>query len=623
MDVHEKVIDLIRKKPVLFIGAGISFNSGIPTVYPLKKAILKGFNLLDDKEIDEIASLEIPFESFISSLQSDCRSIKTLYGIYNLGKPNLNHYLIAHLSLLGHVKVIITTNFDTLIEQAFEKIGNTKFKVYITQKQIKNIDLGYNGTIIIKIHGCVSSIQTIATTLKRVSGVNSYDYRKKVVQNIFCGIDQNRILSMGYSFSDAFDITPAIEGCPNKETQVYILDHKPELNIVQNISVLKDTHPIKKFKNSKKFDTNFDSLIIEIWRKFVDQNPATINQTLDANYKENINNRVSKIVKNWVIEVEREFSISAFHSMIAGIYIKVSNYPKAKYHYKKAISIAKEDYLFENVLHFTTGLVMVLDNEGKYDEVIELTQEMSILIKKISEDDEFIFYEMVFLEYQGKSLQSNLKFEEAQNSLLKAFEFSKTLKDKNHEVFCMTLLATNMYNLNRYSEALSWYKKAEIKYLKVGDITGLSFNHSELAKLYEEKGEYPHALKCLNKSLAISKKINNKSNIAIDLADMGRVKMLDKKLDEAEIDYNNALKIFSKIEDGLGEAICINNYAFLKKEKGLINEALAFHKQAIKIFIRFKYYPSLRIAYESLGEIYLNMNDVKKSHYYYNRARKV
>jgi tetratricopeptide (TPR) repeat protein len=387
--------------------------------------------------------------------------------------------------------------------------------------------------------------------------------------------------------------------------------------------VLKDTHPIKKFKNSKKFDTNFDSLIIEIWRKFVDQNPATINQTLDANYKENINNRVSKIVKNWVIEVEREFSISAFHSMIAGIYIKVSNYPKAKYHYKKAISIAKEDYLFENVLHFTTGLVMVLDNEGKYDEVIELTQEMSILIKKISEDDEFIFYEMVFLEYQGKSLQSNLKFEEAQNSLLKAFEFSKTLKDKNHEVFCMTLLATNMYNLNRYSEALSWYKKAEIKYLKVGDITGLSFNHSELAKLYEEKGEYPHALKCLNKSLAISKKINNKSNIAIDLADMGRVKMLDKKLDEAEIDYNNALKIFSKIEDGLGEAICINNYAFLKKEKGLINEALAFHKQAIKIFIRFKYYPSLRIAYESLGEIYLNMNDVKKSHYYYNRARKV
>jgi tetratricopeptide (TPR) repeat protein len=618
MEIHKEVIDFIQQKPVLFIGAGVSFNSGIPTVYPLKKEILKGFNILDDSEIDEIASMDIPFESFMSSLQSDCRSISTLYRIYQLGKPNLNHYLVAHLALLGQVKIVITTNFDTLIEQAFIKIGNTNFKVYITQKQIKNLDFNYKGTTIIKIHGCVSSKSTIATTLKRVSGFNSFDYRKKVIQHIFCGTNQHRILSMGYSFSDAFDISPAIEHCLNKDTQVYILDHTPKENLVHRNDVLQEHHPIKKFKYSKKINTNIDALVTHVWSIFINQNYTA--SEIDNN-KTNLSNEINEIVKKWVDEVQREYSVSAFHSMIAGLYIKVANYPKAKYHFKKAISIAKENYVFENVLHFTTGLVMVLDNEGNYNEVIEMTQEMNTLIKKMSEGDEYMFYQMVFLEYQGKALQSILAFKKAQNALLRAFDISQTLKDKNHEVFCTTLIATNMYSLGQFSEAIKWYKKAEVKYLRVGDITGLSFNHSELAKLYEEKSDYSNALEYLNKSLAISKKINNKSNIAIDLTDMGRVKMLDKKLFEAEADFHSALNIFSEIEDVLGEAICINNYAFLKREMGLLEEAIEMHKQAIKIFLKFKYSPSLRLAYESLGEVYTEIKNTKQALNYLNKAR--
>ncbi len=137
---------------------------------------MRGFIILNDKESDELAALKIPFESFISSLQPDCRSIKTLFVIYGLGKPNLNHYLIARLSLLGYCKVIITTNFDTLIEQAFKEVNNSNIKVYKTQNEIRNIDFDYNGTILIKIHGCVTSKRTIATTLNRVSNFSSYDY---------------------------------------------------------------------------------------------------------------------------------------------------------------------------------------------------------------------------------------------------------------------------------------------------------------------------------------------------------------------------------------------------------------------------------------------------------------
>ena len=82
---------------------------------------------------------------------------------------------------------------------------------------------------------------------------------------------------------------------------------------------------------------------------------------------------------------------------------------------------------------------MLLDNQGKYDEVIVSTQEMIKLIDEVSENNEFNFDRMCFLEYQGKALQSILKFNDSQLSLAKALEIAQDLKNKNHEVFCSTM----------------------------------------------------------------------------------------------------------------------------------------------------------------------------------------
>lgn len=71
MNIKELLVQYIKEKPVALVGAGISLNSGVPTVNLLKTAILKEMNILKDKAIKiflklnkNLLSLKIAYENF-------------------------------------------------------------------------------------------------------------------------------------------------------------------------------------------------------------------------------------------------------------------------------------------------------------------------------------------------------------------------------------------------------------------------------------------------------------------------------------------------------------------------------------------------------------------------------
>lgn len=628
MDLKKTLINVFKDKPVVLVGAGISFNSGIPTVFPLKASILRGMNILNESEIEEISSFEIPFESFISSLLSDCSSITKLFDIYSLGKPNLNHFLLAHLSKIGFLKIIITTNFDTLIEQAFHKIGNSELKVLYTQKQIKNIDYNYNGTILIKIHGCVTSKRTIATTLNRVSGINSYDYRKKLITKIFCD-NKTDVVSMGYSYSDAFDISPAIEKCKNKDKNVYILGHNPSSHEILDVKSLKKIHPLRLFKNTKKIATHFDKLINEVWSElFKNIDKDNFNKKFNDKYKLDLNNKVFSIIDDWINEVVNDFSESALYSMVAGIYIKASKYAKAEEYIRKAISYSYNIDNKENVLHYSLGLSMLYDNRGYYDKVIEIsTKNIELIDSSFKEnkiyEDGLLFYKMNFLRYLGKAYQNQTQYLKSYNITDQALAYSKDLKNKNNEVFLMTIQATNLFNLGKFKEAKEMFINADKIYWQRGDITGVSFNYSEFAKLYIEKSNFEEAIKLLEKSLSISKKIDNKANIAIDTSELAYLYLLKNDYTKSKKYFDDAFNQYSELEDILGEAICLNNYAHYLYKTGNLENAIKKHKEAIIVLLKFNYLPSLKTAYQNLNTIYLDLNNLSEAEEYSKLLKKL
>ena len=136
--MDEKVVEILKKrKACFFLGAGISMipPSCLPSWWQINHAILDA--LADESiaivpEVRELASKikereeegRLPPE-FVAEIITN-RIGKSYFEVLQVlegDTPNLAHMWLATLAKAGLLKVIITTNFDTLIEKAFQQVG--------------------------------------------------------------------------------------------------------------------------------------------------------------------------------------------------------------------------------------------------------------------------------------------------------------------------------------------------------------------------------------------------------------------------------------------------------------------------------------------------------------------
>ncbi len=135
-----------------------------------------------------------------------------LTSLFKTGQPNKFHTLVAKLVKSGYVKEVVTTNFDTKLQEAPIKEGmhvGKGFEVLYDEEHSKKVAFeAVSIPFIIKIHGSVVSEKSIRTTLDLISKRSLREERKRILEHFFT---QNpNILIMGYSASDEFDINPVI-----------------------------------------------------------------------------------------------------------------------------------------------------------------------------------------------------------------------------------------------------------------------------------------------------------------------------------------------------------------------------------------------------------------------------
>ncbi|MBV9541580.1 MAG: Sir2 family NAD-dependent protein deacetylase [Alphaproteobacteria bacterium] len=129
-DGAEKLADLLRraKRAVIFTGAGISTESGIP----------------DFRSPGGIWTKMMPinFDEFVRSKEARTESWRRRFdmeGTWTSVKPNVGHYAVAELVKRGKVSHVITQNIDNLhqdsgvpAEQVIELHGNTRYAKCLT-----------------------------------------------------------------------------------------------------------------------------------------------------------------------------------------------------------------------------------------------------------------------------------------------------------------------------------------------------------------------------------------------------------------------------------------------------------------------------------------------------------
>lgn len=173
---------------VVFVGAGVSVNSGVPDwdalIVELKKCLPDSIQ----KENDYLKVAQIYKESFLSgdylnSIQAALKDEET--------RPNLIHDAILRLDPCH----IITTNYDSLIEKAVE---NARCHYSIIRDD-KDIPFAKSSRYIIKMHGDFVSKRIVLTESDYLNYSSTYPLIDTLVKSIF---GSKTILCVGFSFND-------------------------------------------------------------------------------------------------------------------------------------------------------------------------------------------------------------------------------------------------------------------------------------------------------------------------------------------------------------------------------------------------------------------------------------
>ena len=184
------VEQLCKGNCVLFVGAGISMGEGgLPGGGQLAEELAQRCDYPgDDLSLDRVAQYYVNTIDKASLLQYVCQRIREARR-----EPMETHELIAALPF----KIIVSTNYDCLIERALEVAG-TPFNVIVTDRQVGSWD--EDRVNLLKIHGCVSQWESIVIT--KDDYWEFFEHRPNIANILSAEAARRSLLFVGHGLGD-------------------------------------------------------------------------------------------------------------------------------------------------------------------------------------------------------------------------------------------------------------------------------------------------------------------------------------------------------------------------------------------------------------------------------------
>jgi hypothetical protein len=124
--------------------------------------------------------------------------------------PTPAHKAIAQLAADGFIRVIVTTNFDRLQEQALEALGVSPTVISTADAVAGTVPLTHSGVTVIKVNGDYFDTR-IKNTLDELSSYD--DEMNRLLDRVF---DEYGLIVCGWSAEWDGALRTAIERCPNR-----------------------------------------------------------------------------------------------------------------------------------------------------------------------------------------------------------------------------------------------------------------------------------------------------------------------------------------------------------------------------------------------------------------------
>lgn len=426
----ERCVSISPNMPMIFFaGSGVSIPSCLPSAYTMIDTTIKTIapqpiseqkgKLIDEqKKLSEILPeiyydviRDLVGDSAIKAWEvlefwKDNIELKKFY----LG-PNIAHYLIVFLASKGKSPVI-TTNFDTLFEEAALRLGITP-EVSTPLSKTYKISPNDNTVAIWKVHGSVDNLDSIRTTLQTITMTDANKLGEIQKQFERQGAD---VCFIGYSGRD-IDLFPFILSWETGSTY-YWLD-----------PYFKEWHRI--YTDPKKFTAILGDS--GEWAKSViyqlDIMQLKNILTDDEKYKterEKAKNEYNKIINSHIISVFEDFLkkdfettdlIHAFSlrsiglSKNAKVYIDRFIKCKQGLHDKRSLDLLARAYLLKaSTMHETSKYIDSEENAKFAKEVAAKNQNAYLIDESVIAADEALrMQNLPKLNYNDKSLIFRLK----------------------------------------------------------------------------------------------------------------------------------------------------------------------------------------------------------------------
>jgi SIR2-like domain len=194
---HEDLVDAIRRKrAILFVGAGVSKNVGVPTSGEIVNEIARqlGYDPQEFRGLADHRSLA-EFYLLTKGTLGPLRSwMDVTWHRQDVDvKDSVIHRLIVELSF----PIIYTTNYDRWLERAFEAYGKEYSKITNVGDLLKARD---GVTQIVKFHGDFDDDESIVLT---ESGFfERLDFESALDLKLQADVLGRPVLFIGYSLSD-------------------------------------------------------------------------------------------------------------------------------------------------------------------------------------------------------------------------------------------------------------------------------------------------------------------------------------------------------------------------------------------------------------------------------------
>jgi tetratricopeptide (TPR) repeat protein len=595
----------------VFCGAGISRNSGLPLANELKHYMLE--RLTDDiDDIREVMGSALPFEFFMEVV-SEHADISDVLGLFKMGKPNTNHILIARLAKWGFIRSVLTTNFDLLIERAMQNEGlkeRINFVRHYRKNHFRRIWPSVRGRIpLIKVHGTADDSNSVLATLRTIASEISSTARMSAIEYLFSTGMHDRVLILGYSCSDIFDIVPQIQLVEESRKEVIFVEHseqkEPE---IEDIRAKQNGNPFKGFRGSR-VRCNTDWFVEKFWNHLGYVMGAYGPVREQADWRSPID--------SWAKRLENNITT---RDLIMGLlFQRISDSNKAIVHYNRALDFSKGPAKSEEEAMSYAGLGIAYGALGDFKRAIDF-QEMALSVsRKIGNKTlesaclinlgsaygslgelkkEIKYYENAVniareIGEREQELRSYIglgvayyflgRFKRAIKYENQALRIAKNVGNKIAEAKSYMNLGNAHYGLDNFMKAIDYYRQSLETYQAIGNEEGESKAYNSLAAAYGESEDWLKSIECGNKALVTAQDIGNKDQEARAFHNLGDAYRGLRDMQKAAEYLRKALPIRILVGDKVGQSYSYEDLGLVWQDIGDLRKAAVYLLKAVKL----------------------------------------